>query len=79
MITDLLYPPGASFNNSIDSQLCTLTYIMVDVVTQVAAKLGRGSLLAEANIESANTSFQSTLMTGHFWGYIGVAANSDLW
>ena len=53
MITNLSYPSGASINDDINSQFCTLTDVMVDAVTREAAKLGRGSLLAKADIESA--------------------------
>ena len=53
MITDLSYPPGASINGGINSQVCTLTYVTVDAVAREAPKLGKGCLLAKADIESA--------------------------
>ena len=42
-----------SIDDSIDLQMRTLRYmyIMMGVVAQAAAKLGRGSLLAKADIE----------------------------
>ncbi|KAL5515957.1 hypothetical protein EMCRGX_G001211 [Ephydatia muelleri] len=53
IITDLSYPEGRSVNDGIDPSLCSLSYISVDSVASIAAKLGRGSLLAKIDIESA--------------------------
>ena len=53
LITDLSYPPGESVNDGIDPDLCSLTYTTVERVAEVAARLGRGSLLAKIDIESA--------------------------
>ena len=53
MITDLSFPPGASVNDGIDPELCTLSYVTVDQVAAIADELGRGALLAKVDIEAA--------------------------
>lgn len=53
MITDLSYPPGASVNDGIDSDLCSLKYVTVDRVAEIVHALGRGSLMAKVDIEAA--------------------------
>ena len=53
LISDLSYPPGRSVNDGIDPDLCSLSYISVDQVAEVAAQLGRGALMAKIDIESA--------------------------
>ena len=53
LITDLSYHRGRSVNNGINSDLTSLSYISVDNVTELVQQLGRGSLLAEVDIESA--------------------------
>ena len=53
MITDLSHPPGASVNDGIERELCSLTYITIDQVATAAGKLGRGALLAKADVDSA--------------------------
>ena len=40
-------------NDGIDPTLCSLSYTSVEQVAEVAAGLGRGHLLAKADIESA--------------------------
>ena len=47
LITDLSFPKGASVNNGVDSDLSTLSYVMVDRIAEVAHKLGPGALLAK--------------------------------
>ena len=53
LITDLSHPPGASVNDGIDPDLCSLSYVTVDEVVRTAAKLGRGAMLAKVDIQSA--------------------------
>ena len=53
VITDLSYPPGRSVNDGIDDEMCSLSYISVDQVAEVAASYGNGALLAKVDIESA--------------------------
>ena len=50
---DLSFPHGQSVNDSIDLSLCSLSYTTVDDITDVAAQLGTGALLAKVDIESA--------------------------
>ena len=53
LITDLSYPQGASVNDGISPELCSLVYTSVERVAEVAAEYGRGALLAKIDIESA--------------------------
>ena len=53
LITDLSFPHGQSVNDGIDPDLCTLSYLTVDKIAAEAERLGRGSLLAKVDIESA--------------------------
>ena len=53
LITDLSFLPGRSVIDGIDPSLCSLSYISVDQVANVAAGFGGGALLAKVDIESA--------------------------
>ena len=53
LITDLSFPAANSVNDAIDPALCSLTYISVDQVAAAALQLGKGALLAKADIKSA--------------------------
>ena len=53
MITDLSSPHGASVNDAIHSDLCSLEYITVDCVARRACEMGLGALLAKADVKSA--------------------------
>lgn len=53
LITDLSFPPDHSVNDCIDRDLCSLSYITVDMVAGVVTALGRGSLLAKVDVEAA--------------------------
>ena len=53
LITDLSFPPERSVNDGIDPVLCSLSYPLVEQVSEIAARLGRGALLAKMDIESA--------------------------
>ena len=53
LITDLSSPSNASVNDGIDSALCSLSYATVDDAVRCILRLGRGSLLAKFDFESA--------------------------
>ena len=53
LITDLSFPPGASVNDGIDPELCSLQYTSVEKVAMVAQSLGRGTLLAKLDVQAA--------------------------
>ena len=53
IITDLSFPHGQSVNDGIDPSFCSLCYTTVDEVAARVAHLGRGTLLAKIDIESA--------------------------
>ena len=53
LITDLSYPPNHSVNDGIDEEFCSLSYISVDQVAEVASNYGQGALLAKVDIESS--------------------------
>ena len=53
LITDLSYPPNGSVNDGIEPDLCSLSYVSVDQVAEVATQLGGGTLLAKIDIKSA--------------------------
>ena len=53
LIVDLSHPRGHSVNDGIPSPLCSLSYISVDDAVQNIIKIGRGALLAKADIKSA--------------------------
>ena len=52
LITDFSFPPSQSINDGIDPSLCSLSYISVDQVADIATQYGRGVLLAKVDIES---------------------------
>ena len=53
LIVDLSYPKGASVNDGVDPELCSLTYTSVDEAVQRILRRGRGALLAKLDIASA--------------------------
>ena len=53
LITDLSSPRGQSVNDGIAPRLCSLRYVTVDEIAAVAAALGRGTLIAKLDIQSA--------------------------
>ena len=53
LITDLSYPEGASVNDGIQPELCSLKYITVESVAVKAQRLGKGTLLAKLDVKSA--------------------------
>ena len=53
LITDLSYPRGQSVNDTINPDLCSLTYTTVEKVANRVMSLGRGVLTVKVDIESA--------------------------
>jgi len=53
LIVDLSSPPGSSVNDGINQTWCSLSYISVDDVTRIIARMGRGALLGKMDIKSA--------------------------
>ena len=53
LITDLSFPLSQSINDGIDPSLCSLSYISVDQVADIATQYGRGTFLAKVDIELA--------------------------
>ena len=53
MITHLSYPPLSSINGYIDPSETSVRYTSFDTVINTISKLGRGALLAKADIKSA--------------------------
>lgn len=53
LIVDLSYPEGASVNDGIEPALCSLTYTSVDWAAKLVIAMGRGTLLAKMDLESA--------------------------
>ncbi len=53
LITDLSFPEGASVNQGISADLCSLRYTSVEEVAHVIAQLGKGTLLAKVDVEAA--------------------------
>ena len=52
LITNLSFPEGASVNNRISLELCSLRYTSVEEVATIAQCLGWGMLLVELDIRS---------------------------
>ena len=53
MICDLSSPAGASINDGISSNLCSLQYATVDDAVKLIQQLGRGSQLVKLDIKYA--------------------------
>ncbi len=53
LVLDLSSPDGASVNDGIDSELCSIAFASVDTAIEKIVGLGRGSLLAKVDIEHA--------------------------
>jgi len=75
LIVDLSSPNGASVNDGIDKEICSLSYTSVDAVVEKILELGRGALLAKLDIKQAYRMIpvhpQDTLLLGMEWeGFI---------
>ena len=53
LITDLLFPHGASVNDGMNPLFCSLCYTTVDEIAAVVECLGLGTMLAKIDVESA--------------------------
>ena len=53
LILDLSYPKGASINDGVKPELCSLTYTSVETAARQILEWGPGTLLAKLDIESA--------------------------
>ena len=53
LIVDLSSPGGMSVNDGIEPELCSLQYLRVDEVVRRIVTMGRGTLMAKMDIESA--------------------------
>ena len=53
LIVDLSHPRGASVNDGIEKELCSLKYVSVDEAMREMIELGQGTQLAKFDIESA--------------------------
>ena len=53
LIVDLSHPEGASVNDGIEPELCTLSYTSVDEAVRQIRWRGRGTLMAKLDVESA--------------------------
>ena len=52
-IQHLSFPEGSSVNDGIDRSLCTLQYTNFGEAVKLVASVGKGALMAKADIESA--------------------------
>ena len=52
LIVDLSAPKGASVNDGIRPELCSLTYVSVDDAVRIVLRLGRGCRIAKLDIKS---------------------------
>ena len=53
LIVDLSSPEGASVNDGVNKELCSLSYTSVDVIAEKVVELGQGTLLAKMDIKQA--------------------------
>ena len=53
LIVDLSHPEGASVNDGIEPELCSLSYTSVDEAVRRIRARGRGTLMAKLDVESA--------------------------
>ncbi len=53
LIVDLSSPQGASVNDGIEGDLCSLTYLSVDDIVRKVREYGKGALRAKFDIKSA--------------------------
>ena len=53
LIVDLSHPSGESINDGVDPALCSLSYSSVDAAAKIIADLGKGTILAKLDSESA--------------------------
>ena len=59
LIVDLSAPANASVNDGIDRESCSITYITIDHVVDIIMKLGKGTLMAKAISNRAQSTYAS--------------------
>ena len=62
---DLSHPESFSVNDGIDKALYSLQYISVDEIGDRILQIGKGALLAKANIESAYCNVRGPRRVSH--------------
>ena len=53
LIVDLSFPEGASVNDGVKKNLCSLEYVTVDHIAAGVYIMGKGAMLAKLDIKSA--------------------------
>ena len=53
LIMDLSHPKGASVNDGVSRELCSLTYASVDDAAKLVLEAGHGAILAKLDVQSA--------------------------
>ncbi len=53
LIVDLSSPANASVNDGINRESCSITYITIDHIVDIMLQLGKGTLMAKADIKQA--------------------------
>ena len=53
LIVDLSHPKGASVNDGVSRELCSLTYASVDDAAKLVLEAGHGAILAKLDVQSA--------------------------
>ena len=53
LIVDLSSPEGASVNDGISREMCSLSYVSIDSIVDCILKLGKGALMAKIDIKQA--------------------------
>ena len=68
---DLSHPEGNSVNDGIEPDLCSLTYASIDDAVELVLKMGKGTMLAKLDLESAYrivpVHLQDRLLLGMKW------------
>ena len=68
----LSHPQGASINDAIPKELCSLNYITVDAAIKHILALSPGTLLAKLDIKNAFRLYPFIQQTGIYWHCIGI-------
>ena len=58
LVVDLSHPRGASVNDGLEPELCSIRYTSVDVAVRRVLALGQGSLLAKFDVEGLTEQFR---------------------
>ena len=76
LIFNLSAPEGASVNDGIPKELCTLGYLSVDDLGAETLKRGKGSEMAKITCGTHTGMYQCTRGTGTYWEWNGRAGCS---